>query len=221
MNNEEKTKNAITEAVPTEVAEQNLNAMSAPATFIPPIRITYALSKHFKEGKAKLGEFFYGNDLALGNTIKVTFIAYRYQAMAINKNSRDVEESLVLGEHAIAFRKRQEYINFCLNNKRHDIIDGIDLLLFLPEHNLFGVLFAKKHIYDGGLQIIRKASKGKIAQIKTKHQEYRSKEWYTLEVQGLDEIIEIPDVEEKIEIYNNQIENAEEDTEGKTDGRER
>lgn len=203
-------------------AEKNLATLDIPSTYVPGIKVTYAISDHFIQKKAELGEFYYNNELALGNTMQVTALGYRYQAMAIDKASKEFSESLVLAESDTPFRERKEYAEFCENHKADDIRDGVDILLFLPERNLYGVLFAKKHLLKGGLQILEKASNGSIVQVKTIPKEWKKFKWYILEVIPTGNKVEVPRIEETLEIYNSQvIEASSEDAKGEEDGRER
>ena len=204
-------------------AEQNLQTMDTPTNYIPSIKITYAISEHFQQQKAKLGDFFYNNEQSLGNTIRATAIGYRYQVMAIDRETKDFLESMVLKESETPFRERKEYVDFCKQHVKDDIQDGVDILLFLPEFNLYGVLFCKKKLLNGGLQILKKAGNGNIVQIKTVKKDWKKLVWFILEVQGLGEKVETPDIESKLEIYNAQtVEEAQkDDTEGKGEERDR
>jgi len=218
---EEKKDSAM---VPAESqASKNLQAMDTPTNYIPSLKITYAISEHFIQQKAKLGEFFYNNELALGTSIKASAVGYRYQVIARDKNSKDFVESLVLAESDTPFRMRDEYKDFCKQNVKHDIIDGVDILLFLPDHNLYCVLFCRKKLLKGGLQILEKGANGSIVKITTIPKSWKKLSWYVLEVQGLGEKVECPDVDSKLEIYNSQTveQSSTDDTDGEGDERQR
>ncbi len=201
-------------------AQKNLQSLDIPTTYIPTIKVTYPISEHCMQQKANPGEFYYNNELSLGNTIQVTALGYRYQAMAIDKTTKEFVESLVLGENVTPFREREEYIAFCKSVFPADIQDGIDILLFLPEHNLFGVIFTKKKLLKGGLEILDKASDKKIVQVKTIPKNWKKFNWYILEVTPTGETVEIPRIEETLEIYNSQTIGITEDSTN-TDDRKR
>ena len=207
--------------VPQEIAESNLAAMDIPISYIPSLKITYKTSKHFEEGKAKLGDFFL-NEQSLGSEIEVTALGYRYQAMARDKVTKEFQETLILAESKTPFRQRTEYIQFVKENERKcDIIDGIDVLLYLPKQNLFGVLFAKKKLQAGGLAILKVASEGKIAKIKTVPKEWKTFAWYVLNVVPTAEVVLVEDAEEKLEIYTSQTTDGTFAEETETSGRQR
>lgn len=188
----------------SQTTKPNITTMTEATNFIPSIKVTYAISDHFAQGKAKLGDFFL-DDQSLGAEIKATALGYRYQAIALEKEGANFVESLVLGESETPFRDRKEYKSFIEKNNQHDIQDGIDILLYLPDHGLFGVLFTKKKLAKGGLQILENAGGGHVVSIKTIKKEWKKFTWFELEVNPTGEKIKIEHSEEKIEIYKNQI----------------
>ena len=193
-----------TKSLITSDSRSNLTAMAESVSFIPSIKITYAISTHFQEGKAKLGDF-YLNEQSLGNTIKATALGYRYQAIAIDKNTKDFLESLVLGESSTPFRERNEYQEFCKKHSTDDVADGVDILLFLPEHNMFGVLFCKNKLAKGGYQILEKGALGNIVVIQTDKKEWKKLSWFELIITPTSESVEVPQMDEKLTIYNSQV----------------
>lgn len=209
-------------AIATTTAEKNLAAMDTPTTYIPGIKVTYGISEHFQQGKAKLGDFFYNNELSLGTSIVATAVGYRYQAMSIDKSSKDFVESLVLGESDTPFRQRPEYKAFCERNLTNDIIDGVDILLYLPEHNIYGVIFCKKKLLSGGLAILAKGSKGATVTINTVKKEWKKFVWFILDVKPTGKTVKVDEADLKLEIYNANIdENTSTGTEEPTNGRKR
>ena len=197
------TDNKDTSLIPKS-AESNLANIAEPTNYIPSIKVTYQTSVHFGEKKADLGDFFL-EDQSLGNEIQVTAIAYRYQAIALTKESKSFIESLVMGEGAVPFRDSKEYLDFVKKHADDDVAYGIDILLYLPEYNLYGVIFCKKKLLKGGLLILKLAGKGNLVSIKTIPKSYEKLTWYELEITSLGKKIEIPDSDKKVEIYESQI----------------
>lgn len=198
------TLNKDVSLVVNEQAQKNLADIAEPVNYVPSIKITYQTSDHFAEGKAKLGDFFL-DDQSLGNEIHVTALAYRYQAIALKKESSGFLESLVMGEGSIPFRETPEYLAFIKKYKDDTISYGIDILVYLPEHNLYGVLFCKKKLLKGGLKILELAGNNKVVSIKTVEKNWETKKWYELAITPLGRKIEAPSSEDKIEIYESQI----------------
>lgn len=183
---------------------KNLISMDTPTNYIPSIKLTYSSSEQFIQQKAKVGDFYYNNELTLGSSIKATALAYRYQVIAIDRESREFNGSLILGEHETPFREREEYVKFCQEHIDDIVEDGIDILLFLPENNLFAVLFAKKKLLKGGLSILQKGSNGNIVLVKSILKNWKKLNWLILEVNVTGEKVEVPNIDEKLEIYNSQ-----------------
>jgi len=196
------TDNKDTSLIPKS-AESNLANIAEPTNYVPSIKVTYKTSTHFPD-KAKLGDFFL-EDQSLGSEMQITAIAYRYQAIALTKESKSFMESLVMGEGAVPFRESSEYLNFVKKHADDDVAYGIDILLYLPEYNLYGVLFCKKKLLKGGLLILKYAGKSNLVSIKTIPKNWEKLEWYELEVTPLGKKVETPDSDKKVEIYESQI----------------
>ena len=201
-------KNENTSLIPKE-AQDNLKKMGAPTNYVPSIKITYAISPHFSEGKAKLGDFYF-NDQSLSNEIKITALTYRYQAIALDSDSKRFIESLILGESAVPFRETEEYQKFIVKHKDDEVQDGFDILVYLPEYKMFGVIFCKKKLIKGGLQILELAGNGNVVSVKTIPKKWESLAWYELEVKPTNQKVATPDSEKVEEIYKNQIIGADE-----------
>ncbi len=197
--------NKGTSLIKSDEAAKNLADIQEPKNYVPSLKITYQTSEHFGEGKANLGDFFL-SDQSLGGTIQVTAISYRYQAIALEQESKSFLESLVMGEGDVPFRETKEFKAFCTKHKDDTVDYGIDILLYLPEHNLFGVLFAKKKLLKGGLLILEKGGNGNLLSIKTIPKAWEKRKWYELEVTPMGKKINLPDeTDDKVEIYENQI----------------
>lgn len=195
--------------------QKNALEMHSSSGFVPSIKITYALSQHFKDGKAKLGDF-YLDETSLGGSIEATALNWRYQFVAIQQG--EFVESLVVpntidlnnlweDERVKAFKEK---------NSKCDINHGIDILLYLPKQDSFGVLFCSKKLAKAAFPILENADDGKIVKISTVKKEYKKFEWYELEVASTGGSVNVPSPGAKTEVYLSQIVEEVED-----DGRER
>ncbi len=193
----------------SEEALVNLNSMAEPTTYIPSIRPTYTTSSQFKDSRAKFGDFWF-EEQTFGNTIEATVVAYRYQAIGLK--DKEFQENLIMAESSIKFRECPEYLAFkerVMAWKDGALEDGVDLLLYLPEYKVFGVLFCKKKLYPGGLECLKKGTNGRLITIHGKRVDWKTFSWIVFVIGEKNERIEVPgNTGKKIEIYNSQIEKA-------------
>lgn len=197
----------------TAQAQNNIEEMCN-TTYIPSIKITYGVSPHFLEGKAKLGDFFL-DDQSLSPKLKVVVVGYRYQAMAITKSTKEFVENIICPEGDKPFRQRKEYIDFVAKHQKegNDVTDGIDVMLFLPDYNVFGSFFGKKKTLSGVIKMLSLGGQGKVTHLETIKKEWRKFSWYELLVTDTGETIStIPHMEEKLLIYNSQAEEIQDDS---------
>lgn len=207
-------KKNITKSVSTISNGDNSNLLSPNArknlpmlvenTFVSPLKVTYKTSDHFAEGKAKLGDFFL-EDVSLGSSIEAVALAYNYQVMALDHETKEFKESLILPESDIPFRDRTEYKNFVQKHAGEDIADGINVLVYLPNIQKFGSLFAKKKLLKGGLKLLELSNKTTICIIKTVEKTWAKNVWYVLDVTPTpNKVKEIEKLEDQLKIFNNQ-----------------
>jgi hypothetical protein len=205
---------------------EEMNDQSS-ANYVPSIKVTYGISPHMGEDGAKPGDFFLDGK-NLGSSPKMIPVGYRFQTVALDDDSGDFKESLILTKEKapdVRFKDRKEYLQFCKDNDTKDIkiIDGFDFLMYLPETNSFGVLFCSKHLADkkAPSKINDCLNNGSVALINTVEQKWKKYTWYTLNVVVDDSTPELPEAAPKmLEIYYSQIAEQEEELK-ETSGRDR
>ena len=200
-----------------ENEDKSVAEIRTPPSFIPELKVTYKTSDHFAKGKAKLGEFFLDNQ-ALGTKINVVLLDYRFQSIA-----RKVKEpgkgsfvdKIILKRDGNSFYENPLYKEFKKKNEAQcgqEFEDGADLLLFLPDFNLFGALFGKKKLADGAYEILQKGGNKRVLNISTMHQQNKdaSRVWFTIDpVQATTTKLEkIEGEKERIEVFQKSIEEA-------------
>lgn len=189
---------------------KNVQSVKTPANFIPEIKITYKTSQHFGDGKAKLGDFFF-EDTSLGQEISVVPIAYNYQAIARKRGEPgkgDFIDKLVLPESDLAFRDNPAYHEFSTKYNEADIEEGLLILLYLPDTNIFGVLFAKKFLAEGGFNILKSGGDYRVLKVKTEKQANKKQDrvWFTLSVSDTGRNLQnIENEEERVKIFTKSI----------------
>jgi hypothetical protein len=197
------------------ITTEQKSALKVSESYVPSLKITYALSDHFKQGKAKLGNFFL-EDTDLGPSIKATALAWRYQFVALKDG--EFAGSLVVPntidlENLWADSRVKDFTD------KHgtDVNHGIDILLYLPEQKVFAVLFCAKKLAKAAFPILENGGSGAVVSISTVAKEWKKFSWYELSVTPLAESVAVPPTSENAErTYLAQIAQPAED-----DGRER
>lgn len=199
-----------------------LKEMSA-SDWIPRLSIGYATSDSVKHGKANLGDFVLSNETSLGNKIKVVILSYRVHAAVVDKKknnidshfyiSRDYKEPLALHEEFQAFMNQPVGLG-------KEVQEGIDLFMYLPEHNSFAQLWCKKTLKRSANTCFAASRGGRVIEIATVMRENRARtrSWFELstaqtgecvsgrgETTGLKETVTIPN--DLLLKYMNQFEN--------------
>jgi hypothetical protein len=183
--------------------DNNLSAFTSTANFVPSIKICYSQSKVFKESKVKLGNW-YIDETDLGNEIKVTALDYRIQFVALTKTG-DFKGSIVFGKND-EVHSDPKYKAFVEQNKDNVVNDGIDILCYLPERNIFGVIFCSKKLKKAAMPILDNAGGGSVVTLRTRSNKYEKLEWYEVDVTPTADSVTVPDAaEDQLLTYKAQI----------------
>lgn len=177
-----------------------------PTSFIPEMKVTYQTSKAFKEEKAKRGDFFL-DETSYGPEINVIALGYNYQAIARN-DAGDFIDKIIFPQGNVSFKNNPLFDEFEQKNKGMNIEKGLLILMYLVDKNLWCVLFAKKALVDGGIDILNKAANRRVLTVTTQKEENQKKtrEWYTLKVKDtMKNIPALKDEEEKRELFKKDI----------------
>lgn len=194
----------ITVPMNSDISDEMNSTVST--KFIPNIKITYGVSGHVGEDGSQVGDFFLDGK-TIGKSMVVHSLAYRFQALAIDKDD-EIIESIVLTKkdrEDIRFKDREEYKRFIYNNKSNKIVDGFDQLLFIPEINSFGVLFFKTKLAKASAPISNGSVNGGLVKLDTVKKEWKKYNWYEILVSHEEGTVILPEnTEEILKIYFSQ-----------------
>jgi len=202
--------------------EKSIEQIKQPTSFIPSMSVTYKTSKAFEEGKAKIGDF-YLEEQSLGTTISVVVLGYNYMCIARGETGEFIAK-LILHPSDVSFRDNPQYIEFAKKHATDNLEEGVDILCFLPDHNLFGAFFAKKKLTEGGLEMLKMGGGQRILKVTTVKQTNKKETltWFTLSVNATPDTAEtIKDKDEKLDVFKKSIVEDASEEENKSQERDR
>ena len=185
--------------------ELNTEGLSSSLTFLPDFALAYAISKTVTvKGIARPGEFTLGGQTSLGKKVEVVPLDFR-RHLGYQKDDYSYEAEMFHFSDMGDVRDNEEYTQFRDNcPKNLELVEGVDLLLWLPEQRVFCKMFLKKTTVKYAKQIVDDGIGGRVLEISTEVQSKGSKTWYNINVvktqkallgsklQAVDACVELP-----------------------------
>lgn len=168
----------------------NLQALKT-SSFIPSFAIGYPTTKAVKEGIARPGEFILGGQTSLGKTTEVVVLAWRMHAAWLSKQGAVETESFHFPVNGDA-KDNAEYQAFLASPAptvaSKEMVEGADLLLWIPAQTMFGLFFMKKTLAKQAAMFVDAGKGGRLLTVGSVFKTFTNKksgetfEWYECSV---------------------------------------
>jgi hypothetical protein len=153
-------------------------------SWVPSLSVAYGTSKAVKERRANIGDFVLAGQTSLGTSIKAVVCTYRLRAAVWNDKTKQYGDSCYhMHNNELSVKNDEQYNKFLNQALRagEEIQSGTEFLLFLPEQNVFAIIFLKKTL-TSYIQPIWNCGPGRLIQLSTMLIKGKYNEWYGFDV---------------------------------------
>lgn len=162
--------------------------------YVPYLTIVYKTSKAFENGLAKIGDLFLGGKTTLGNIVKMVILDYRVHCAVNNTDDYSfTSEFFIPSSNKEPLSSNEKYINFMSQDTRSNekLIEGSDLLIWLPDHNSFAQFFCKASLARYGSPMYKASRGGRVIEVTgNKEEGKQNKSWVSLTIVQTQECLE-------------------------------
>jgi len=163
-------------------------AAVASSSFLPNLSIGYGTSDAVKKKIAQMGEFVLAGQTSLGSKVEVILLQYRIHACRVKNKVEFMDHCYHVNTRG-SIAQNAEYQKYTSQASEPgvELIQGSDVLFWIPAANAFAVMFFKKTLAQYAAELYKHGAGGRLVAMETVPMENRTRthSWYGLTVTPL------------------------------------